>query len=196
MSATQAGDQAAWSVHGVVPDVVPSAPAATATINWGPSASAVQCNLGNELTPTQVADIPTNVMWSGSNEKLYTLLLVDPDAPSRKEPKFRNWRHWTIVNIPGNDLAKGETIAEYIPSAPPENTDLHRYVFLIYEQDNKIDASTQKKLTNRSADGRGGFNVAEWLPSVGGSNWPLVAGNFYAAKWDAHVPKVYEQLKG
>ena len=56
--------------------------------------------------------------------------LLDPDAPSRADPKFREWRHWLVVNIPGSDVAKGEEVAAYIGSGPPEGTGLHRYVYL------------------------------------------------------------------
>lgn len=46
--------------------------------------------------------------------------MTDPDAPSRKEPKFREWHHWLVVNIPGNDITKGDTLSEYIGSGPPK----------------------------------------------------------------------------
>ena len=55
---------------------------------------------------------------------------VDPDAPSRKEPKYREWRHWVVVNIPGGDVSKGEVCAEYVGAGPPKGTGLHRYVIL------------------------------------------------------------------
>ncbi|XDV48433.1 hypothetical protein PO909_017844 [Leuciscus waleckii] len=32
-------------------------------------------------------------------EKKYTLLMVDPDAPSRKKPSRAYWRHWLLVDI-------------------------------------------------------------------------------------------------
>ncbi|NP_001232409.1 phosphatidylethanolamine-binding protein 1 [Taeniopygia guttata] len=46
--------------------------------------------LGKVLTPTQVQHRPTSIEWDGCDpQKLYTLVLTDPDAPSRKDPKFR-----------------------------------------------------------------------------------------------------------
>ena len=58
------------------------------------------------------------------------MLRADPDAPSRKDPKYREWRHWVVVNIPGGDVSKGEVCAEYVGAGPPKGTGLHRYVIL------------------------------------------------------------------
>lgn len=55
---------------------------------------------------------------------------VDPDAPSRADPKWGEWRHWLVVNIPGCDVSKGEALSVYIGSGPPQGTGLHRYIFL------------------------------------------------------------------
>lgn len=62
--------------------------------------------------------------------------MVDPDAPSRAEPKLRSFKHWAVINIPGSDIAKGDEISQYIGSGAPINTGLHRYVFLVYKQTN------------------------------------------------------------
>ncbi|KAF6082445.1 phosphatidylethanolamine binding protein 1 [Phyllostomus discolor] len=61
--------------------------------------------LGKVLTPTQVKNRPTSIAWDGLNaSKLYTLVLTDPDAPSRKDPKYREWHHFLVVNMKGNDI--------------------------------------------------------------------------------------------
>lgn len=95
--------------------------------------SNVAPNWGNELTPTQVQNKP-NVSWTAEPETFYTLIMSDPDAPSRTDPKFREVCHWTVVNIPGTDLNKGDALFDYIGSGPPEGTGLHRYVFLLFKQ--------------------------------------------------------------
>jgi large subunit ribosomal protein L35 len=41
---------------------------------------------------------------AASAGNLYTLLMVDPDAPSRENPVKRSWLHWMVVNIPGHDI--------------------------------------------------------------------------------------------
>lgn len=76
------------------------------------------------------------------------MTVLDPDAPSRKEPTFREWHHWLVGNIPGGEVSKGQVLSEYIGSGPPQGTGLHRYVFLIYKQNGKIEFG-EKKLTNR-----------------------------------------------
>lgn len=103
---------------------------------------------GNELTPTQVKDAPT-VTYTADDNSFYTLLLVDPDAPSRATPTFREVRHWAVVNIPGNKVESGETIIEYIGSGPPQATGLHRYVFLVYKQSGKL-TFDEPRVSNRS----------------------------------------------
>jgi phosphatidylethanolamine-binding protein len=44
--------------------------------------------LGNQLTPTQASQQP-QVDWDASADRLYTLAMVDPDAPSRANPVNR-----------------------------------------------------------------------------------------------------------
>lgn len=64
--------------------------------------------------------------------------MTDPDAPSRQNPVFREMRHWIVGNIPGNRIADGETLFDYIGSGPSPDTGLHRYVFLLYKQTGKL----------------------------------------------------------
>ena len=58
-------------------------------------------------------------MWTAKPDTLYALFMMDPDAPSRKTPKKREWYHWAVLNIPGTNVEKGETVAEYIGAGPP-----------------------------------------------------------------------------
>ncbi|MEQ2274200.1 hypothetical protein XENORESO_016024 [Xenotaenia resolanae] len=79
--------------------------------------------LGKVLTPTQVQSRPTCIEWEGCDpSKLYTLALTDPDAPSRKDPKFREWHHFLVVNMKGNDVSSGYVMSDYVGSGPPKGT--------------------------------------------------------------------------
>jgi len=83
---------------------------------------------------------------------LYTLMMVDPDAPCRKHPVARSWMHWLVVNIKG-DVTNGDTISDYQPPAPPCGSGYHRYTFLAYKQNGSIDKDSIK------ISARAGFNV-------------------------------------
>lgn len=54
---------------------------------------------GNVLTPTQVKDRPICLKWPTEKGALYTLVMTDPDAPSRAAPTDREFRHWLVVNM-------------------------------------------------------------------------------------------------
>lgn len=173
--------------HQVVPDVIDTVPKDVLEVSFP---SGVKVNQGNVLTPTQVKD-PPSVTWKAENDGLYTLCMTDPDAPSRKTPKFREWHHWLVVNIPGTDISKGEVLSAYIGSGPPKGTGLHRYVILVYKQPGKIQFQEQK-LTNRSGDGRGKFSIKKFAEKY--KLEKPIAGNFYQAEWDDYVPTLYKQL--
>ncbi|GLG96298.1 AAEL012666-PA [Gryllus bimaculatus] len=175
--------------HQVVPDVIDKAPAEVAEVTFKSGAKA---ELGNELTPTQVKDIPV-VVWKAEQSSLYTLCMTDPDAPSRKDPRNREWHHWLVVNIPGNEIAKGDTLTEYVGAGPPKDSGLHRYVILLYKQPNKIRAS-EPHISKTTGKNRGKFSIRKFAKKYKLTD--IVAGNFFQAQWDEYVPKLYKQLSG
>ncbi|CTQ86804.1 Phosphatidylethanolamine-binding protein [Caenorhabditis elegans] len=179
----------AFTKHEVIPDVLASnPPSKVVSVKFN---SGVEANLGNVLTPTQVKDTP-EVKWDAEPGALYTLIKTDPDAPSRKEPTYREWHHWLVVNIPGNDIAKGDTLSEYIGAGPPPKTGLHRYVYLIYKQSGRIEDAEHGRLTNTSGDKRGGWKAADFVAKhkLGAP----VFGNLFQAEYDDYVPILNKQL--
>lgn len=174
----------------IVPDVLTTAPSELLEIQYPDS---LKVEIGKELTPTQVKEKPV-VKWTPKENEHYMLAMVDPDAPSRDHPKFREWHHWLVGNIYGGDINKGEVLSDYIGSGPPKGTGLHRYVFVLYKQPEKCDFSKIHKLSNNSGDGRGKFSIAKFAQQF--KLGAPIAGNFYVAKYDDYVPKLYAKLKG
>lgn len=147
---------------------------------------------GNELKPKQVKDPPI-VEWQGETGSLYTLIMTDPDAPSRTNPTFREYQHWLVVNIPDNAIDKGDMLTAYVGSGPPEGTGLHRYIFLLYKQMGRLKFN-EKHIPKNSGSNRGKFSTGKFA-----NKYKLgdpIAGNFYQAKWDDYVPTVHRQLSG
>ncbi|XP_043833608.1 phosphatidylethanolamine-binding protein 1 [Dromiciops gliroides] len=154
--------------------------------------------LGQVLTPTQVKSRPVSIAWPNcDSSKLYTLVLTDPDAPSRKDPIFcvplREWHHFLVVNMKGSDISSGQVLSDYVGSGPPKGTGLHRYVWLVYEQNGPLKCD-ERVLSNRSGDHRGKFKVAAFRAKY--KLGAPVAGTCYQAEWDDYVPRLYEQLAG
>ncbi|XP_057212409.1 phosphatidylethanolamine-binding protein 4 [Triplophysa rosa] len=82
---------------------------------------------------------PPQVQLPGvKEERKYTLIMVDPDAPSRKKPSRAYWRHWLLVGIQGKNFMNGDVrgieLSAYTRPTPPKDTGLHRYQFIVFEQ--------------------------------------------------------------
>ncbi|KAJ1358926.1 Phosphatidylethanolamine-binding protein 1 [Parelaphostrongylus tenuis] len=60
--------------------------------------------------------------WKASSSALYTVMMIDPDAPSRANPYLRDYLHWLVVNVPRNLIRCGNTSASYIGPFPPGGT--------------------------------------------------------------------------
>lgn len=121
----------------LTPQIIPIAPKSVLMVSYP---NDMNVNVGAELTPTQVQEMP-NVSWPSEKNTLYTILMTDPDAPSRQNPTAREYRHWMVINIPDNSIDDGLTIADYIGSDAPQGSGLHRYMFLVYKQNGMIDYS-------------------------------------------------------
>ncbi|XP_005176891.1 protein D2-like [Musca domestica] len=173
----------------IIPDVIDAAPQQFLKVSYD---NGLTVDKGIELTPTQVQKQP-KVEWDAEDGVYYTLIMTDPDAPSRVEPKFREFRHWLVVNIPGNQIDQGEVLAAYIGSGPPKGTGLHRYVFLLYKQSGKLEFD-EARVGNNSSQDRPKFKAAKFAEKYNlGSP---IAGNFYQAQYDDYVPILHKQLSG
>ena len=138
-------------------------------------------SLGDEVAPSKAISAPRIVLPSVDPNKLYTILMLDFDAPSRENPVAAPWLHWLRANVKGAELSelrgvgRGEDVVDYAGPAPPKGTGLHRYVVLVYEEQEgaihpepptsrrSFQAQRRQfnikefKIKNRLADAEGGF---------------------------------------
>lgn len=169
----------AMKVDGIVKDVIDSPPSFLADVKFP---SGVSMNLGNELTPHQVGDKPS-VRWPSEPGALYTLVLVDPDVPSRADPRFREMLHWMVANIENNDVEKGDLYTEYVGSMPQPDTGMHRYVLLLFKQPNGRLELDRPKASKDSKEGRYAFKTRHLIEEY--KLGTAVAGNFFSAQFQA-----------
>ena len=101
---------------------------------------------GQFLSKSDVYNTPTITLHSlDDKNKMYTLLMIDPDAPN---PEYL---HWLIVNISKD---KNNILIPYAPPTPPSG--IHRYVFYLYEQEHEF---VNCPLQTCSHETRAGFNT-------------------------------------
>lgn len=165
----------------VVPDVIASAPKQKLKVFFESGAYA---SGGNKLTPTQVKSQPL-VQWKAKVKKFYTVCMCDPDV------KDKEWQHWLVGNVPGNNVCLGETITEYIGPIPAEKTGPHRYVILVYLQEKEIDFK-EEKLNDYTIEGRPKFSVKNFAQKYNLGD--PIAGNFYEAEYDDYVSILQQRL--
>jgi len=86
---------------------------------------------------------PPTVRYDEANlDGKYTIIMVDPDAPTAKAAKCRYWLHWAVSDVDGRHLrngvnwmnGEGRIIKEYNPPTPAKGSGPHRYQFLMFAQ--------------------------------------------------------------
>jgi phosphatidylethanolamine-binding protein (PEBP) family uncharacterized protein len=89
------------------------------------------------------------IKFSGNKDKYYTICMVDLDEPSPNNPALSEWRHWLVINIPGNGIINdrvGDQITPY--QSPDPVTGKHRYMFKLYEQSDIFSIKIDEKRNN------------------------------------------------
>ncbi|EAY80664.1 hypothetical protein OsI_35841 [Oryza sativa Indica Group] len=88
---------------------------------------------GSELKPSQVLNQPRIYIEGRDMRTLYTLVMVDPDAPSPSNPTKREYLHWMVTDIPETTDARfGNEIVPY--ESPRPTAGIHRFVFILFRQ--------------------------------------------------------------
>jgi len=90
----------------------------------------------------------------------YTLMLVDPDAPTPEDPKFAFWRHWVLPGLQplaGVDGVVAQTkpaVTDYLGPGPKDS-----YVRLLILPHSA--SSRECAAGRRTLDGRGRSSAGE-----------------------------------
>ncbi|KAL2959662.1 hypothetical protein AAZX31_18G279700 [Glycine max] len=86
-----------------------------------------------ELKPFQIINQPRVEVGGDDFRTFYTLVMVDPDAPSPGNPNQREYLHWLVTNIPGTTGANfGEEVVSY--ESPRQMMGIHRIIFILFRQ--------------------------------------------------------------
>ncbi|BFF92992.1 protein D1 [Drosophila madeirensis] len=171
----------------VIPDIIETGPQEFLNVTY---LGSIEADRAVELQPMQVRDEPY-VAWSAPMTNYYTLLMIDPDAPSAQQPSAREFLHWMVLNIPGNQLIMGDVRVGYVGAIPASGSGMHRYVFLLYRQRDYCKFHFPK-LPKHILTGRSNFKSMEFARRYK-LGYP-VAGNVFTAGWSTDVPALYDSI--
>ncbi|WVZ99263.1 hypothetical protein U9M48_044591 [Paspalum notatum var. saurae] len=88
---------------------------------------------GAELKPSAVVSKPRVDVGGEDMRTFYTLVLVDPDAPSPSNPSLREYLHWMVADIPETTaISFGQELVLY--EMPEPRSGIHRMVFVLFRQ--------------------------------------------------------------
>ncbi len=95
----------------------------------------------NDMLTKQASSTKPNIQFKKDPNKLYTIITIDPDAPSPSNPIYKYFLHMLTVN---NSDKNSDTIMEWTGPDPPKGSKIHRYYTCVFEQPNKIDVNTNQ----------------------------------------------------
>ncbi|VDL59702.1 unnamed protein product [Hymenolepis diminuta] len=152
------------------------------------SSNVIPVYIGNQIT-AEVSQSEPLVDFSQLPEKsLWTLIMTCPDEPFSKsdENEPNEYIHWMMQN--SGTLQGGDLIVDYLPPLPYFGTGFHRYVFVLYRQDNgPMDFSNELRgPVQESHHVERRFSTAEFYRRHQDHLTP--AGlSFFQAAWDISV---------
>ncbi|CAN9508958.1 unnamed protein product [Ophioblennius macclurei] len=175
--------------YGVFRDLFPNAyfiPQVTLRINYNQDNSA-GVHYGNRLTPTEAAAAP-QISFDAEEGSLWTLLLTCPDEHLLDNEA--EYVHWLIGNIPGGAVQAGEELCHYLPPFPAKGTGFHRYVYVLFKQDERINFQEDSRpspchsLVNRT------FKTVDFYRKHQDSMTPAGLA-FFQCQWDESVTETF-----
>ncbi|KAK8914574.1 Protein HEADING DATE 3A [Platanthera zijinensis] len=118
------------AVGRIIGDVLdPFTRTATIVVTYG----STDVTNGKSFRPSQVVNQPRVQIRGSDPTVFYTLVMVDPDAPTPSDPTLREYLHWLVTDIPGSTGASfGQEVTCY--ESPRPNYGIHRFVFVLFEQ--------------------------------------------------------------
>ena len=147
-------------------------------------------DLGKNITPTETKNQP-KVDWNADKDSYYTLVVVDPDGPSRENAYMRDVLTWLVGNIPGKEINAGDVLYEYVSAAPPKNMGMNRYFYFMFKQLRKL-IFNEKRTDKYTIDGRINFSLKNF--TIKYELGSPVGFNFDTTYWDQQSNDLYKQL--
>ncbi|XP_076449254.1 large ribosomal subunit protein mL38-like [Babylonia areolata] len=147
---------------------------------------------GNHIPPSEAA-MPPLVSYPSDKDCLWTLVMTSPDGDLQRNNK--ECLHWMIANIPGSDLQNGETLCNYLQPFPVKGVGYLRYVFVLYQQNKRVDFSSLKRSPDCRSLADRTFSTLEFYRQHQEDITPACV-SFFQSQWDESVRSVFHDVLG
>ncbi|XP_013136827.1 PREDICTED: uncharacterized protein LOC106101982 [Papilio polytes] len=144
---------------------------------------------GNVIKPAEAVEQPS-VTFESEDNALWTLVLTSLDGHLTENDKENV--HWLVANIPSNNIERGDTIVEYLRPFPLKGTGYHRYVFVLYKQNEKISYNLKNVTSSSQLEDRT-FVTRDWYQKYQDSITPSGLA-FYQTDWDHTVKEFFHNI--
>jgi hypothetical protein len=125
---------------------------------------------------------------------MYTLFLVDPDAPSRIHPEMREHVMWAVMNIPQSRVGEGQCVLPYLSPCPAYASGMHRFVFALYKQKRAFDEDELFSSRDFYAQ-RTGIHTYEWVRERSDVLHSVPVGvEAFLSEWDSSVDAMHRAM--
>ncbi|CAH0386246.1 unnamed protein product [Bemisia tabaci] len=163
--------------YGIIPDVIDAAPDFTIDVSHHNRT----LRMGEKIDPAEMQRVP-KLMWPARAGTLFTLLMIDPDVPVRKNPTLAERQHYIVGNIKGCDFRHGQEMTGYIGPFSAKHSGLHRTTFLVYSQNSHVqfDEPRYPSVRDGSFKQRYKFSARKFAEKY---NLTLFAVNFFMTGW-------------
>jgi len=174
----------------IIPDIIDDfTPKCFVLPTYGHGEHAKSVHPGKKLKHSKTKRKPSLKVYCPNMKQTpgLTIALTDPDAPSKKDPKWSEMCHWIApvaeavgLRISGTDFevdVNVDDIVKYKAPGPPEGTGYHRYVFVLLEGDNTN--LTKPEDRQHWGTGKKEHGVRDWAKREG---LEVIGGNYFREK--------------
>jgi len=116
----------------IVPSILPEPPKEKLNVVF----AGIPVEPGKEFGINHLKNAP-RITLQVDPESTFSVVMIDPDNLSRKNPSVAEWLHWLAVNIPASDINSGINGGQhqqpYGSPAPQPRTGDHRYIVVLFE---------------------------------------------------------------
>jgi len=182
-------------------DVGDLSPISNKPMKWDVNMEGFEFENGDVIPYNKGTSLKIKVGGNGTDENLYTVIMVDPDAPEPGNAMWKNILHWMVINIPENGKINhkggdGDTVIEYAEPAPPFGSHRYTQILLRQKKRNPLDPAHIRHMAGFNSTNpnvRTGFGVKEFL-----ENSKMTAVNakfFYTECTSSSASKQYGMSK-